>query len=520
MRPSRFDVVVVGGGHNGLTAAAYLARAGRSVLVAERLPQVGGATVSAAMFPGVDARVSRYSYLVSLFPASIVADLVLRFEVAPRPIASYTPVGAGGLLVDSTDPARNAAAFRAVTGSDADWQGWQRFRAATGRLARRVFPTMTQPLRSRAELRAIAADDAAWEMLFEHPASAALEHHFGSDAVRGVVLTDAVVGLLARADEPSLRQNRCLLYHVIGNGTGEWQVPVGGMGALTAALHDAACAAGAQIRTEAEVVGIDPAGAVTIREHGTEYTIGAAHILANVAPVTLARLVGEAGATATATTADQPEGSQLKINMVLARLPRLRDPAVQPHEAFAGTFHVNEGYANMAAAYQQAQAGLIPALPPCEIYCHTLTDRSILGPGLAASGAHTMTVFGLHMPARLFRDRPEAARKAALEATLQSIDSVLAEPIEDCLLSDGNGAPCIEVKTPADLELELGLPGGHIFHGDLAWPFAEEPAEEGQWGVRTAHPRVLLCGAGARRGGGVSGIGGHNAAMALLGAGR
>ena len=348
-----------------------------------------------------------------------------------------------------------------------------------------------------------------------------MEHEFGNDTVRGVVLTDAVVGTFARAAEPSLRQNRCLLYHVIGNGTGTgaWQVPIGGMSALTAALRGAACEAGAEIRAGAEVVGIDPAGEITVHEGGAEYAVGAAHILANVAPATLARLLGERPGSA-GPLPEQPEGSQLKINMVVARLPRLRDPAVDPREAFAGTLHINEGYANLAAAYEQAAAGLIPALPPCEVYCHTLTDPSILGAGLAASGAHTLTVFGVHMPARLFRQHPDQAREAARDATLRSINAVLGEPIEDCLLRDRDGEPCIEVKTPVDLEAELGLPGGHIFHGDLAWPFAEDASEVGRWGVETTYPRVLVCGAGARRGGGVSGIGGHNAAMAILGAGR
>ena len=490
MRSFRFDAVVVGGGHNGLTAAAYLAQAGRSVLVLERLPEVGGATVSAATFAGVDARLSRYSYLVSLLPASIVSDLGLHFGTRARRIASYTPCGDSGLIVDGADPARSAASFAAVTGGDKDWQAWQNFYAATGDLARRLFPTMTQPLRSRGETRALAGPGPAWDMLVERPASEALEHEFGHDTVRGVVATDAVVGTFARATEPSLRQNRCLLYHVIGNGTGAWQVPVGGMGALTAALRDAACGAGAEIRTGAEVVGLDPAGEVTVREGESEYAVGAAHILSNVAPVTLARLLGEGPGAARgpgpagASGGPAPEGSQLKINMVLARLPRLRDPATDPRDAFAGTFHVNEGYANLEAAYEQAAAGRIPALPPCEVYCHTLTDSSILGAGLAASGAHTLTVFGLHMPARLFRERPDQARQEALEATLRSINTVLGEPVEECLLRDGNGEPCLEVKTPVDLEAELGLPGGHIFHGDLSWPFAEDPDESpgaGEW---------------------------------------
>ncbi len=511
MRRSRYDAVIVGGGHNGLVAAAYLARAGRAVLVLERLPEVGGATVSAAMFPGVDARLSRYSYLVSLLPRSIIADLRLRFQVRQRRIASYTPDGDHGLLVSNEDHSRTEASFAAFTGGNEDWLAWQRLYAATGRVARRVFPTLTEPLRSGKQMRAIAGDDAAWDMFVKRPVGETLEREFCNDTVRGVVLTDAVVGTFVRASESSLRQNRCLLYHVIGNGTGAWQVPVGGMGALTAALADAATGAGADIRTNAEVVGIDPAGEVAVRERDAEYAVGAEHIVVGIAPVALARLLGEDSGHD-----GVPEGSQLKINMVLSRLPRLRDRAVDPGDAFAGTFHINEGYANLEKAYAEAASGRIPTVPPCEVYCHTLTDRSILGAALAASGAHTLTVFGLHMPARLFRDHPDETRLLALDATIRSINSVLAEPIQGCLLKDADGRPCLEAKTPFDLEAELRLPGGHIFHGDLAWPFAEEPDEVGRWGVETAHPRVLVCGSGARRGGGVSGIGGHNAAMAIL----
>src|SRR6185312_6293370 len=161
-------------------------------------------------------------------------------------------------------------------------------------------------------------------------------------------------------------------------------------------------------------------------------------------------------------------------------------------------------------AYREAAGGRIPGLPPCEIYCHSLTDPSILGPAERAAGMHTLTLFGLHMPARLFRADNERARAEALRATIRSLDSVLAESIMDCVVPG-----CVEAKTPVDLENELGLPGGHIFHRDLSWPYADE-GDEGTWGVETAYPRVLLCGAGARRGGGVSGIPGHNAAMAVL----
>ncbi|MGW1599045.1 FAD-dependent oxidoreductase, partial [Streptomyces sp. NPDC002343] len=155
-----------------------------------------------------------------------------------------------------------------------------------------------------------------------------------------------------------------------------------------------------------------------------------------------------------------------------------------------------------------------PATPPAEIYCHSLTDPTILGPGLAERGHHTLTLFGLHAPARLFDRDNDAAREELLTATLAQLDAHLAEPLADCLATDADGRPCIEAKTPLDLERDLRLPGGHIFHRALSWPYAEQ--EEGRWGVETRHRNVLLCGAGAVRGGGVSGVPGHNAAMAVL----
>jgi phytoene dehydrogenase-like protein len=292
---------------------------------------------------------------------------------------------------------------------------------------------------------------------------------------------------------------------VIGNGTGDWDVPVGGMGALTDALAAAARDAGAEILPGHEVTGIATDGVnaeVTYRHGDREDRVPATHVLANVSPHTLAGLLGEPAPS------PAPEGAQLKINMLLKRLPRLRDTGVDPREAFAGTFHIAESYSELETAYRQAAQGLLPRVQPSEIYCHSLTDPSILSPELAASGHQTLTLFGLHTPAGLFTE--PGAKEAAVDAALAQLDAHLAEPIRDVLAVDGQGRPCIEAKSPLDLERELGMPGGHIFHRDLSFPYGEG------YGVETAHPNVLVCGAGAVRGGGVSGIPGHNAAMKLL----
>jgi phytoene dehydrogenase-like protein len=300
---------------------------------------------------------------------------------------------------------------------------------------------------------------------------------------------------------------------VIGGGTGDWDVPIGGMGAVSGALRAAAQAAGAELRSGAEVTALTPDGEVTYRTDDIEHRLVAETVLANLAPFELARLLGE--------DAPRPEGAQGKVNLLLTRLPRLRDSALDPVAAFGGTFHANEGFAHLGAAYDEAVAGRIPDPLPVEIYCHSLTDPTILSPELRAAGAQTLTVFALQTPDRLLTEANNDVRRSEVQASaLRSLDAVLAEPIESLLMTDADGRPCIETKTTLDLEHALRMPAGNIFHGPLSWPFADDDAPRGtaaeRWGVATAHPRILLCGAGAQRGGAVSGLGGHNAAMAVL----
>ncbi len=502
---------MVGGGHNGLVAAAYLAKAGRRVRVLERLDHVGGAAVSAHAFDGVDARLSRYSYLVSLLPRRIIEDLGARVRLLRRRYSSYTPDpangGRTGLLIGPT------STFDAVGAAD-DQYRFADFYQRCGGLIDKLWPTLLEPLQTRTQARRLVGDDEVWRLMIDEPIGHMITSTVDNDLVRGVMATDALIGTFARLDDPSLIQNVCFLYHLLGGGTGDWDVPIGGMGAISGALAAAATGFGAEITCGAEVYAIDPGGEVRFYCDDTDSTVHGDVILANVTPTVLAGLLGEQPPEST-------PGAQVKVNLMLRRLPRLRDGSVTPEQAFGGTFHINETYSQLDQAYSRADHGVVPDPLPCEIYCHSLTDPSILSDELRAAGAQTLTVFGLHTPHQLVSaGDPDRIRDSLTSAVLSSLNSVLAEPVHDVIMEDSDGRLCIETKTTVDLEHSLGMTGGHIFHGGLAWPFVEdgEPLETPaqRWGVATAHERIMLCGSGSRRGGGVSGIGGHNAAMALL----
>jgi phytoene dehydrogenase-like protein len=517
------DVVIVGGGHNGLTAACYLAKAGLKVTVLERLSAFGGAAVSEQTFLGVEAKLSRYSYLVSLLPRKIIEDLQLDIELAPRRYSSYTPLPGTnmGLLVDNQDKVATATSFESI-GTTKDAEAWHKFYSKTTLLARALFPTVLDPLPTRSEakakIREISGGDQIWEEFIEQPVGKVIEESFESDLVRGVVLTDGLIGTFGSNLDPNLDVNKCFLYHVIGNETGDWNIPIGGMGQVTDSLYRTAKSLGVTLLANCEVTAIQEDGTVQYKQGEEGQTVKGKFVLANVSPTELEKLTGVEGIVPQAKKMD---GAQVKVNLLLKRLPKLKDETLDPVAAFGGTFHINENYSQLQTAFYQASRGEIPNPLPCEIYCHSLTDPSILSKELQDQGVQTLTVFALHTPHKLLEGKDQNQMREKLKnAVLKSLNSVLAEKIEDLMMTDVNGHPCIEVKTTQDLEDVLRLPGGNIFHGALEWPFEEDSANAAspaqRWGVQTKRENLLVCGSGARRGGAVSGIAGHNAAMAVL----
>ena len=499
---THYDVAIIGGGHNGLVAATYLAKAGKSVVILEANSEVGGATTSVRAFPEYDAMLSRYSYLISLLPDQIVSDLGLDFECISRTVSSYTPYSRNGkdsgLYVARQWDKETEASFMELDPSGAEWAAWQDFYNEIAEFAVKIAPSMLHPLKSRSELKAEINMPEVWDYLMERPIGEVIQARFKDDLVRGVILTDALIGTFSSAFE--MQANICFLYHLIGNGTGEWKVPRGGMGALVKELVRVATAAGVEIKVKSRVKSLkmDADNATLTLEDATSIT--SSFVLSNAAPQVLARLRGK-------TPPASLEGSQMKINILLKSLPDLKS-GIDPRLAFAGTFHAQESFAECESTYLQAKGGAVPEKLPIEMYCHTLTDPSILSAELQAQGYQTLTLFGLHTPAALFDADNEGAKAAALKAALASLNQYLVEPIENVIAA-------LEVKSPLDIEGDVGLPRGNIFHKDLSFPFREDD-QQTRWGVETDDPRIFICGAGAIRGGGVSGIPGHNAAMAVL----
>ncbi|MET0966929.1 MAG: NAD(P)/FAD-dependent oxidoreductase [Nakamurella sp.] len=511
-------MVVVGGGHNGLVAAILAAQAGKSVTLLERSAQPGGATVGQALFPPHPARLSRYSYLIALMPDHLVRRLGINLPLVSRAVSSYTPVRrnglAGGLLVEREPGPATEQSFADLTGGSAEYRSWTGLYAEMQSMAVALAPVLAGPLVRRAAVRdavIAAAGEQIWTDVVEAPLGAMIRRRFQDDTVRGVVATDGLIGTYTSLLDPELLANRCFLYHLVGRGTGEWLVPVGGMGALTDSLVAKARSLHIDIRCDATVLHVDEtASGITLTATGAagERAFEADHLLAAVAPAVVDGWLGR--------EASIPTGSQIKINMLLDRLPRLAS-GIDPAAAFAGTMHLEEGCWELEAAYATTAAGSLPAVVPGEVYCHSLTDPSILN---GYPGA-TLTLFGLHTPVELFRADPAAARTKAAEGALIALQRHLAEPLLDCLARDADGQPCLDISSPVDLENQLNMPGGNIFHDDLSWPWladgfpADTPAE--RYGVDIpGSNRILLAGAGSRRGGGVSGLGGAAAVDALL----
>jgi phytoene dehydrogenase-like protein len=276
------------------------------------------------------------------------------------------------------------------------------------------------------------------------------------------------------------------------------------MGALAEELERVAISSGVKIIKNIKIDQVLPDANGVELEGSTGGNFAGRDLIWAASPTALASALGS----------KQPklrDGSQIKMNMLLKKLPELKS-GVDPKLAFAGTFHINERLSDLEKAFNTAKQNLLPDVIPAEVYCHSITDPSIVG----KTGLHTLTLFALHTPAAIFENERVENTDLVIQRILSGFNQYLVEPIETDLAENSDGSKCIEVKTPLDLEEEVLLPRGNIFHADLTMPFATDESLDGEWGAQSGTSHIYLGGAGAQRGGGVSGIPAHNAAMALL----
>ena len=526
-----FDAIVIGAGHNGLVAAAYLARAGLSILVLERREIVGGAVVTEEIVPGF--RFSRAAYVQSLFRPEIVRELRLAdygFSVIARSPSSFTPLPDGRSLMLGPDPAMNYQEIKKFSARDAEtFPGYE---AMLERAARFIEPLLDmappdlaakgwrhrlETIRDLARLgwRAIrlGRDLPVFLELITAPASLILERWFESEPLKSTLATDAIIGAMASPSTPG--SGYVLFHHVMGQTDGVrgvWGYVRGGMGSLSEAIAAAARAHGATILTGCPVARISVEGGQAtgvVLEDGTK--IRARLILSNADPkATFLKLLPHGSLPDDfrhrISTIDFST-SVTKINVALDRLPSFTarpGHAVGPQHC--GTIHLVSTMEEIEAAYRDALAGQPSARPVIE-----MTLPSALDPTVAPPGKHVMSLFVQYTPYALARGTwdDSGIKDAFADRVFQVIEESAPGFTTSVLARD--------VLSPIDLERIFGLTGGNIFHGamrldQLFW-FRPAPG----WSrYRTPVENLYLCGAGAHPGGGVLGAGGRNAARAAL----
>lgn len=508
-RQTTRGAVVVGAGHNGLVAAAYLARAGLDVLVLERRSVVGGAAVTEELLPGY--RVSTAAYSLSLLRPDIWRDLGLAakgLSFYPKDPQLFVPLPDGRHFFVWRDADRTAAELARIHPPDADgYRRWSAFWDEAAALLRPLVETPDPPgLRDvEALLRSRGRQD-VWRLAVAGSAAEAVEAFFGSEEARGTFASQGIIGTAAGPRAPGTAW--VMAYHALGgelNGaTGTWAYVRGGMGSVTRALAAAAEAHGAEIRTDAPVAQILVEGgraSGVLLEDGR--TVGARVVLSGADPVrTFLGLVPE-GALDDAflgrVRAWNIAGSVVKVNLALSELPSFRSlPGTAPGPQHAGTVEISPSIEYLEVAFSAAQAGRYPESPFMEVFVQSASD-----PTLAPPGGHVLSAFTQWAPTASPDSWP-AIRSGALECVLRTL-AAHAPNLADAVVAS-------EVLGPRDLEERLGLTGGNIFHGEIL----PEQCFGERFDYRTPLGGLYLCGSGARPGGGVMGAAGRNAARAVI----
>lgn len=521
-----YDAIVVGGGHNGLVTACYLARAGWKVLVLERRYLVGGACVTEESFPGF--KVSTAAYVNSLFRKEIIRDLRLQdhgFAVLERNPSSFSPFPDGRSLLLGPDAAMTHKEISKFSRKDAD--NYPRYEKMLERVADLIEPTLveTPPNLLRPGLRGLwrlfqlgrafrklgpgGMTDAV-EVL-TGPARWILERWFESEQLKATLATDAVIGAMAAPSMPGTAY--VLFHHVMGETNGKrgvWGYVRGGMGGLTQALARAAGQLQVEIRCDAEVARIlvrNGAVAGVALANGNEFL--APVVASNAdARITFTRLLDPKDLPTDFNAAVDRinyDSASLKINVALGELPNFRAcPGLEPGPHHRGTIHICPDQDYIERAFDDAKYGRPSQRPILEC-----TIPSVVDPAVAPPGKHLMSMFIQYAPYRLAEGNWDQERDRFADRCFDLLNEY-APNFKSAVLHR-------QVLTPLDLERTFNLTGGNIFQGAMTLNqlFCFRPAL-GYADYRTPIQGLYLCGSAAHPGGGVLGAAGWNAAREIL----
>jgi len=521
----KYDVIVVGGGHNGLVAAGYLARAGLQVLVLERRSVVGGAAVSEQPF-GPDFTVTSLAYVVSLLPPQMVRDLRLAehgYHVYPQG-PYFAPRRDGDYLYLPEGPAARHEAIATFSKSDADaYEKWDSWLAGLGKLVGPLLDSVPPKLGSKragdlldqatllTSLRKVDVR-AAFDLtrLFTASIADLVEDRFESDAMRGVLSVSGVIGTWA--GPRSAGTAFVTLHHHVDQTGGQaaaWGFPRGGMGGVTQAMAKAARAFGAEIRTNAAVASIDVRGGATTGVTLADGThLAAATVITTAHPkISFLDLINRAELPDDF-VADiegwQTRSGTVKVNFAVDRLPAFASHPEFDPQIYGGTIVLAESLDDVETAYQEAVTGQPATLPFADICIPSVFD-----PTLAPPGKHVVSMFTQWVP-HTFADAPHEAALQAYADRLTARMEAVAPGFTDSVIGR-------QVIGPHMMQTEYGLVGGNIFHGELTpgQMFHCRPAA-GYADLRTPIRGLYQAGSATHGGGGVTGIPGRNVVRQVL----
>jgi phytoene dehydrogenase-like protein len=510
---SHYDAIIVGSGHNGLIAAGYLAKAGKSVLVLERRSIIGGATVTEEIFPGY--RLSTCSYVCNLLLPEVIADLELErhgYDVRPFDPQYFVPFPDGSYFMSFLDGRKTReqiAKFsrRDVAAYDAYWQMWDRF-------VERMRPLLLQPAPTWDQIEARFSGPQGqedWRTLTRKSIAELLDEYFESEQIKAPLSTGGVIGVDAGPMTPGTVYVK--YHHLIGSIAGHkgaWGFVRGGMGSIPKALAAFGREHGVEIATDSEVAEIDindgsAKGVRTI--DGRHYT--ADIVLSNADPTrTFLGMVGESRLPtefAAGVKRIKVKGSVVKVLMALGELPNFTAmPGTEIGPQHTGGIVINPSVDYLETAWDDCKRGHPSRRPFMDCYIQTATED-----GLTPPGKHTMSLFVQYAPYDL------------AEGTWDERRGEIGSNIIDTLAMFAPNIPSaiehVEVLGPPDIERIIGITGGNIFHGEILpdQMFGYRPVP-GFSDYRTPIDRLYLCGSGAWPGGAVFGAPGRNAAIEAL----